>query len=146
MGRPPTLTYMQQIAIGACAERLWRAEEKKEVDAACEAAHRTVAVEHRKAREARDRGEPLDPYHEENVLFALATDQYGEGSDDEPNRVVTVSGKRPWGKRDQIKAKVAAIATDHYGRKITTRMVDKCWKLFRALEAEPSDGRHILAP
>jgi hypothetical protein len=136
MGRRPTLTYMERIAVGAAAERLWRAERKKEMDTAYEAAHRTVAVERRKARGARDRGEPLDPDHEDNVLFALATDQYGEGSDDEPSRVVTVKGKRPWGKRDQIKERVAAAATNHYRRAITSRMVDKCWKDFRALEAE----------
>jgi len=140
MGRTPTLTYMQQVAVGVTAERLWRVEEKKEADAKYEATHRTVDVERRKAQEARDRGEPLDPDHEDNVLFALATDQYGEGSDDEPRRVVTVTGKRPWGKRDEIKAKVAAIATDHHGKKITARMVDKCWKKFRALEAEPADS------
>jgi len=140
MGRRPALTYREKIAVGATAERLWRGEMKMEWATAYEAAHRAIAEEHRAAREARDRREPLDAYHEENVLFALATDQYGEGSDDEPSRVVTVTPKRPWGKREQIRDKVAAIATDHYGSEITSRMVDKCWKLFRALEDEPLDG------
>jgi hypothetical protein len=127
---------MERILVGDAAERLWRAECKKELDTAYEAAHRAVAVEWRKAREARDRGEPLDPDHEEDVRFALTTDQHGEGSDDDPSRVVTIKGKRPWGKRDQIKERVAVAATDHYRRAITSRMVDKCWKDFRALEAE----------
>jgi hypothetical protein len=137
MGRKPDLTYRQQIAVGATAERLWKAECKREEAAAVRAAFQHVDVEWQKARDARQRGEPLPYYHEEDVLFALAFDQQldPEG-EEEPRRVVTIQVKRPWGKRRDILRKVAATATGHYGQKIGTRMVDKCWKLFRAFAAE----------
>ena len=140
MGRPLTLTYRQKIVIGATCERLWRAECQKEEKAAFEAAHRFVDVEWRKAREARQRGEPLPYYHEEDVGFALAVDQgLDPEGHEEPSRVIAIVPKRPWGKRGPIMAKIAPIATRHYGKEITTRMVDKCWKLFRALEDEQND-------
>ncbi|MGI8854097.1 MAG: hypothetical protein ACR2GC_12610 [Methyloceanibacter sp.] len=67
-----------------------------------EAAHKTVAVEWRKAREGRERGEPLSRDHEEDVRFALQTDQH-LADDEEPSRVVTIRAQRPKGKTELIK-------------------------------------------
>jgi hypothetical protein len=132
-GRPPLITYSERLKIGARCERLWRevgqAKEKAAVDAAIPTALRYLERakgipigKRKKWLKSQDGRDYLG-----DVDSALVEDQYGEGAKrKKPSHRLVIGYRRPKGVRKQIMDQVAA----QFG--ITPRMVESCWKEFRA--------------
>jgi hypothetical protein len=120
---------MDKIAVGGQCERLWG-------EAARDNARDSAGlVELQKSwKRAQD-----VPVHERTRIGKLwheeqSDDVEGTLAEHGRERLVTVPVKRPKGLRQNIKERVAAEETSRRGITITPRMVDECWKEFRALQ------------
>jgi hypothetical protein len=144
-GRKPTLSFLEKVAIGSHCQQLWREESDQKLNAVLDAKYETANLEWRKALDARAHGEPLSCYHADDVEFALE-DDHRRASWRKPVR-------RPKGKAQAIAKRVATIETAKRGKKVSLRMVETCWDLFRATEKKliadaghlPTDGRAIAS-
>ncbi len=136
-GRKPRLTYFEKLAIGAQCERLWREVcQRAEKDAIDQATFRAreqwakAAAVPRGERQAFIESRYFQDDYLDDVRFALKEDQGIEPVDDdrEPDRVVTIRPARPKGHRTRIISKIAGE------RGASERMVERCWKEFRAVQ------------
>jgi hypothetical protein len=148
-GRPSTLSPMQIIAVGSAAQNLSLAHAYKnahrkatrvitdEIRDNWALAH-SIPIEDRRAWRESFEGETSA----EDIEFALIEATREGKLDEDPasalqeaavaQRVFSAVNKTPYGKRSQICAIVAKCATKRFERQISPRMVDRCWKLFRA--------------
>ena len=140
-GRRSVLTDMERFAIGARCEERWRAAAQANEDAAIAKATPRVQQEWAKARAVpvSERKAWLSSYagreHLDDVEFALREDQRIEAEDElEAARHVRIRVKRPKGQRQRIIEAVAADESVRRGVRISARMVERCWKEFRAVQ------------
>ncbi len=70
----------------------------------------------------------------DDVEFALHEDQRIEDDELEAARLVRIRVKRPKGQRQRIIEAVAADESVRRGVRISARMVERCWKEFRAVQ------------
>jgi hypothetical protein len=75
--------------------------------------------------------------HGENVVYALREDQgIGAESRRRPSRIIRIVPTRLKGVRKRILEQVSASQSARFGKAISPRMVEKCWKEFRRIEAK----------
>jgi len=149
-GRRKSLTMLERIAIGSAAENLSKDHARE--NAYCRIRARVITDEI-KERWAIAASIPIDERrawlqsfegqdHEEVIEFALLEVTRVGKLDEDPAsaldevdiapRIFSEPIKTPYGKRPQILAIVSKCAARKLQKPVSARMVDKCWKLFRA--------------
>ena len=129
-GRKPALDWLETLAIAGECQTKWREIIESRLNAEMET-HFARSDYHDAAARVRGKdGEALeDVEYSRREMAGMAP----EDPRDAP-RLVTFRVQRPYAVRAKIIGEVAAWASSRFGRPISTRSVDRAWKLARSVE------------
>jgi len=132
-GRPTILTHEEKLVVGALCEELYKQHyetaRQQAIENASPEVHTTYlkldSIQINKRKQWLQSEEFSDHY--EDFIFGLQTDQQLEDEDD-PERILTIKIKRPYGVIPEI---IASVSRE---RDLTERYVKTCWNEFRELK------------
>jgi len=132
-GRKPALDWLETLPVGAECQSRWREIIEGRLNAEIETHFAKSDYHDAVARVRASRGKDEEAL--EDVEYSRR--EMAGMSPEDPHlapRLVTFGVQRPYAARARIIREVAAWASDRFGRPISTRSVERAWKLVRSVE------------
>jgi hypothetical protein len=132
-GRKSALDWLETLVVGAECQTRWRSIIDSRLNADIAAHFFRSDYHDAVARVRASRGKDQEAL--EDVEYSRR-EMSGMAPEDPSNapRLVNFRASRPYGARAIIIREVAAWASNRFGRRITTRSVERAWKLVRWVE------------